>query len=99
MRELSAASAPKAEWRAHSWANRHVPQMVEPPVVRHGLAREQPPQDRDRFIGPPAPLRSLLSDGLELPIIPPRSHAKHRALTGQGLERGYLLRENDGLAR
>src|SRR5215813_5073174 len=98
MGELSAASAPQAQRRAHRWANRHVPQLVEPALVRHGLAREQPPHDRDRFVGPPAPLRSLLSDGLELPIIPARSRAKNVALIGEGLECGYLLCENDWLA-
>src|SRR5262245_15180610 len=98
MRELSAASAPKTQRRAHRWAYRYILQLVEPALVRHGLASEQSPHDRDRFVGPPAPLRSLLSDGLELPIIPARSRAKDVALIGESLECGYLLRENDWLA-
>jgi len=40
----------------------------------------------------------LLSDGSELPIIPARSRAKDETLIGEGLECGYLLRENDWLA-
>ena len=98
VRELPASGAPQAQRRAHRRADLHVPQLVEPALVGHGLAGEQPAYDRDRLVGAPAPLRPPLPDGLELPVIPARSHAQDVALVGEGLEGRDLLGQDDRMA-
>ena len=76
-----------------------VAQRVVLPVDRDGLARQQPPHDREAFLHPPGALAGGDALIVELARAGTRAHAEVEPAAGDEVQRGGVLRDPDGVVQ
>src|SRR5713101_5187443 len=93
--DLRSSPDPQLGEARQEWLDRHVLEPVVPAGEAHVTLGQEAAERRDHLVGPPATLRELHAERLELVLVPARSDTEHEALARQVPERLDLASQRD----